>query len=105
YRRKRPRMAQVAEREADFTIVTQDNPRSENPASILSDILAGFRRLDRVEIEPDRRVAIRRALDSARPGDVVLIAGKGPENAMEVGDRVVHLDDREEVLAHLSGGY
>jgi UDP-N-acetylmuramoyl-L-alanyl-D-glutamate--2,6-diaminopimelate ligase len=94
YRGKRPAMARAAERGADVVVVTTDNPRSENPAVIMSEILSGFRVLDRVHVEPDRREAIRIALEEARLGDAVLIAGKGPETAQELGDLVVQHDDR-----------
>jgi UDP-N-acetylmuramoyl-L-alanyl-D-glutamate--2,6-diaminopimelate ligase len=94
YRGKRPGMARAASRAADLVIVTQDNPRSESPATIFAEVLSGFRTLDRVRVEPDRRAAIRLALEEARAGDVVLIAGKGPETSMEVGDFVVEHDDR-----------
>jgi UDP-N-acetylmuramoyl-L-alanyl-D-glutamate--2,6-diaminopimelate ligase len=94
YRGKRPAMARVAERGADAVVVTHDNPRSENPAAILGEILAGFRYRDRIHVESDRREAIRAALEEARPGDAVLIAGKGPETSQEAGDVVIEHDDR-----------
>ncbi len=97
-RGRRGRMARVAEACADEIIVTQGSPRSENPGSILSDIVAGFRALDHVEVEPDRRAAIRLALSQARQGDVVVIAGRGAETSIEAGDRLFPFDDRLEVL-------
>jgi UDP-N-acetylmuramoyl-L-alanyl-D-glutamate--2,6-diaminopimelate ligase len=94
YRGKRPAMARAAELGADVAIVTTDNPRSENPAVIFSEIVTGFRSLARVHVEPDRREAIRVALQEARRGDTVLICGKGPEAAQECGDLVMPHDDR-----------
>ncbi|KKL25659.1 hypothetical protein LCGC14_2403080, partial [marine sediment metagenome] len=86
-RTKRPEMARVAEEFADVIVVTSDNPRSEDPESIIDEILVGFSPLGmaKVTVEPDRRLAIAAALDAARPGDVVLIAGKGHEDYQIVG--------------------
>jgi len=78
-RAKRPLMGRIASRKADFTWLTSDNPRDEEPDSIIREIAAGMGRRERYEVAPDRRVAIRRALASARPGDVVVVAGKGHE--------------------------
>lgn len=97
-RSKRPRMARVAAQWADHVIVTSDNPRTEEPAAILDDVLsgvpAGFRHVERIG---DRRAAIRAALTEAREGDAVLIAGKGHENYQEIHGVKHHFDDREEV--------
>jgi UDP-N-acetylmuramoyl-L-alanyl-D-glutamate--2,6-diaminopimelate ligase len=79
-RGKRPLMGEVAARLADRVIVTSDNPRSEDPAAIIGDILRGA---GRVEHDPDRRVAIAAAIAAAEPGDVVVIAGKGHEQGQE----------------------
>ena len=102
-RGKRPHMGKVAVELADLAIVTSDNPRSEDPLSIIQDVLQGAG--TGVEIDPDRRSAIRRAVELARPGDVVLIAGKGHEQGQEI-DGVVHpFDDRtvaREALAALA---
>jgi UDP-N-acetylmuramoyl-L-alanyl-D-glutamate--2,6-diaminopimelate ligase len=98
YRGKRPRMARVAERIANVAIVTHDNPRSENPSTIMAEILSGFRSRERVHVEPCRRDAIRLAIEEARAGDAILIAGKGPETSQEAGDVVVEHDDRAIVL-------
>jgi len=94
-RTKRPRMAAVAEGYADHIFVTSDNPRSEEPMAIIEEILTGFSALGRskLRVEPDRRKAIAAALDAARPGDVVLIAGKGHEDYQIIGSRRVHFDD------------
>jgi UDP-N-acetylmuramoyl-L-alanyl-D-glutamate--2,6-diaminopimelate ligase len=92
-RAKRPLMGQVVIELADVAIVTSDNPRSEDPATIASEIVDG---LD-LEVELDRRRAIERALESARDGDVVVIAGKGHEQGQEIAGRKVPFDDREVV--------
>lgn len=81
--------------EADFAIVTSDNPRSENPDAIIKDILAGMADgVNRFEVVPDRREAIARAVELARPGDAVLVAGKGHEDYQIIGDQVLPFDDR-----------
>ena len=92
-RGKRPLMGKVAADLADVTIVTSDNPRSEAPLSIIEDVLQGTG-LD-VEIDPDRRSAIARALSLADEGDVVLIAGKGHEQGQDVAGVVSPFDDRD----------
>jgi len=103
-RSKRPRMAGVAEKRADRIIVTSDNPRSEDPAAIIEEVMAGFseRARGQVQVEPDRRSAIAAAVASAGKGDVVLIAGKGHENYQVIGDRRIHFDDVE-IAAELLG--
>ncbi|MGI9304206.1 MAG: UDP-N-acetylmuramoyl-L-alanyl-D-glutamate--2,6-diaminopimelate ligase [Gammaproteobacteria bacterium] len=83
---KRPEMAKVASRHADHVIVTDDNPRSESPAAIVVDILAGFRNSSQVTVVHDRAAAIGAALTGAEPGDIVLVAGKGHESVQIVGD-------------------
>jgi UDP-N-acetylmuramoyl-L-alanyl-D-glutamate--2,6-diaminopimelate ligase len=90
-RAKRPLMGQVVAELADVSLVTSDNPRSEDPASIAADVVDG---LD-LEVELDRRRAIERALESARPGDVVVIAGKGHEQGQEIAGQKLPFDDRE----------
>ncbi len=97
-RGKRPQMGRVAAQLADHVVVTSDNPRSEDPLAIVEDILEGVRSVDgaRYEVEPDRGAAIRRALDLARPGDAVLICGKGHETVQVFRDRAVPFDDRQE---------
>ena len=80
-RGKRPLMGEIAARLADRVIVTSDNPRSEDPEAIIGEILAGIDR--QVEANPDRRAAIRDAIETAREGDVVVIAGKGHEQGQE----------------------
>ncbi len=95
---KRPRMAKVAEKLADVIYVTSDNPRTEDPASIIQQIVTGFRKRRKkpLVIEADRRQAIHRAITEAEPGDVVLLAGKGHENYQVVGTEKHHFDDVEE---------
>ena len=88
-REKRPLMGRAAARLADRAIVTTDNPRSEDPAEIAAQVAHG-----RLEIVLDRRAAIETALADARPGDVVVIAGKGADSGMEIAGRVVPFDDR-----------
>jgi UDP-N-acetylmuramoyl-L-alanyl-D-glutamate--2,6-diaminopimelate ligase len=92
-RTKRPLMGRIAAELADVAIVTSDNPRSEDPDAIIEEVVAGGG--DRLEIEPDRRAAIERALEAAGPGDVVVIAGKGHEQGQEIAGRVLPFDDRE----------
>jgi UDP-N-acetylmuramoyl-L-alanyl-D-glutamate--2,6-diaminopimelate ligase len=92
-RGKRPIMGRIAGQLADVAIVTSDNPRSEEPRAIIDEIVAGVE--GGLEIEPDRREAIARAIEEARPGDVVLIAGKGHEQGQQFRDRTVPFDDRE----------
>jgi UDP-N-acetylmuramoyl-L-alanyl-D-glutamate--2,6-diaminopimelate ligase len=90
-RAKRPLMGQVVSELADLSLVTSDNPRSEDPAAIAVEVVDG---LD-LEVELDRRRAIERALELARPGDVVVIAGKGHEQGQEIGGRKLPFDDRQ----------
>jgi UDP-N-acetylmuramoyl-L-alanyl-D-glutamate--2,6-diaminopimelate ligase len=86
-------MGRIASELADVAIVTNDNPRSENPQSIIDAIVAGA--VAPVQVEPDRADAIRQAVETAREGDVVLIAGKGAEQGQEFGGRTLPFDDRE----------
>jgi UDP-N-acetylmuramoyl-L-alanyl-D-glutamate--2,6-diaminopimelate ligase len=92
---KRPMMGEAATKLADLTVVTSDNPRSEDPEAIIAEIEPGARAGggDYV-LEPDRRAAIRLAVRQAGPGDVVLIAGKGHETGQEFADRTIPFDDR-----------
>jgi len=97
-RTKRPRMARVAQDMADCVVITSDNPRSEDPLAIIDEITSGLNESDRARclVEPDRRKAIRLAIEKAMPGDMVLIAGKGHENYQVIGHERVHFDDVEE---------
>jgi len=91
---KRPKMGCVATELADFTIITSDNPRSEDPLDIIAQIKAGVVG-DAYAIEPDRREAIRMALEMGQPGDLVLIAGKGHETEQTFADHTIEFNDRE----------
>jgi len=94
-RGKRPQMAAAAEAGADAVVVTDDNPRGEDGDAIVADILAGFGDTAAVTVERDRAAAIRRAIGTAGPGDIVLVAGKGHEPYQEI-DGVRHpFDDRD----------
>jgi UDP-N-acetylmuramoyl-L-alanyl-D-glutamate--2,6-diaminopimelate ligase len=105
---KRPVMGEIAARLADVLIVTDDNPRSEDPSAIRAEMLAGTRGgTAEVREVGDRRAAIRTALELAGPGDIVLVAGKGHETGQEIGGVVHPFDDRDVVrdeLAALPGG-
>jgi UDP-N-acetylmuramoyl-L-alanyl-D-glutamate--2,6-diaminopimelate ligase len=92
-RDKRPQMGRIASELADVVIVTNDNPRSEDPQAIIDAIVAGAS--GDVEVEPDRAAAIARAIEAADEGDVVLIAGKGAEQGQEFAGRTIPFDDRE----------
>jgi UDP-N-acetylmuramoyl-L-alanyl-D-glutamate--2,6-diaminopimelate ligase len=119
-RGKRPVMGEIAGRLSDVTVLTSDNPRSESPMAILDEVEAGMRRTEAMKLsvsslqsrvveartptpepkrgyfmEADRRTAINIALSSARPGDLVLIAGKGHEDYQILGTEEIHFDDRE----------
>lgn len=98
-RGKRPLMGRIAHALADHVVVTSDNPRQEPPGDIIAEILAGMPPGAAPVVQPDRREAIRAALTLAdRPTDVVLIAGKGHETTQVFADRILHFDDREELL-------
>ena len=91
-RQKRPLMAEVVDRHADFAIITSDNPRKEDPNAIIAEVEKGFRSA-RYEKIVDRAEAIARAIEMAQPRDIVLIAGKGHENYQEFADHTVPFDD------------
>ncbi|HEV3006140.1 MAG TPA: cyanophycin synthetase, partial [Pirellulales bacterium] len=92
---KRPLMGRAVEAAADLAVVTSDNPRSESPESIASQILDGFEQPGAARRILDRREAIEWTLEQAQPGDCLLIAGKGHETYQIVGDRRLNFDDRE----------
>lgn len=94
---KRPKMGAIAEELSDKVIVTSDNPRSEDPQQIITDILAGFKSVNDVVVESDRAKAIEYIRTIAKKGDVVVVAGKGHEDYQILNDRTIHFDDREEV--------
>ena len=101
---KRPIMAQEAAAQSDTLVLTSDNPRTEDPQSILDYMVKG---LDKDKLEDtivivDRRQAIKTACKLAKSGDIVLVAGKGHENYQIVGKEKHHFDDKEEVIASLN---
>ena len=120
-RGKRPEMGRVGVERADLCVLTSDNPRTEDPARILSEVETGARRSGAERIEPDeladaaagycavldRRAAIHAAIAAARAGDTVLLAGKGHETEQIIGTERTHFDDREvarEAIAAVRGG-
>ena len=96
---KRPKMAHIADELADKVVITSDNPRSEDPQQIITDILAGIKSLDgdRIFVDIDRREAIERVVKMAKSNDVIGVAGKGHEDYQILKDETIHFDDREEV--------
>ena len=93
---KRSIMGAIAGELADLVVVTSDNPRTEDPQAIIDDILSGMESSDaELHVEPDRPSAIGWALDQGRPGDVIVLAGKGHETYQEIGSVRHHLDERE----------
>jgi UDP-N-acetylmuramoyl-L-alanyl-D-glutamate--2,6-diaminopimelate ligase len=92
-REKRPLMGRAVEQAANIAILTNDNPRHENPGAIFRDVLQGCCQPNLMKVVPDRQAAIERALSMAEPGDCVLIAGKGHEKYQMVGNERVPLDD------------
>jgi len=95
-RTKRPLMGKIAAELADIAVVTSDNPRTEDPERILQDIVAGIPDTIKPIVIGDRSVAIQTAIQSAQPGDGVLIAGKGHEDYQILGTEKIHFDDREQ---------
>lgn len=97
-RTKRPLMGKVAAKYSDYTFITSDNPRTEDPEFILTEIEAGLKEdrieTDRYELIVDRRTAIQKAVEMAQPGDVLLIAGKGHETYQVIGKETIDFDDR-----------
>ncbi len=99
---KRPIMGKIGVRIADIAIITSDNPRTEEPSVIISDILKGLPEgCENAMIVEDRRKAIRYAMDIAKKHDIIILAGKGHETYQEICGVKHHLDEREEVAAHL----
>ena len=102
-RTKRPKMGRAAGEGSDFVVATSDNPRSEDPAAILAEIEPGLQSTGvAYTIEVDRASAIRLALEAAKPGDVVLLAGKGHEKEQILADRTIPFDDAEVALSILA---
>ena len=101
---KRPIMGKIAADLADLVVVTSDNPRTEDPMAIIDQILVGIPKDQTpTTVIENRRQAIRWAMDNAHAGDVIVLAGKGHETYQEIGHEKFHLDEREEVAAHLMG--
>jgi UDP-N-acetylmuramoyl-L-alanyl-D-glutamate--2,6-diaminopimelate ligase len=98
---KRPLMGKVASRLADYSIITSDNPRNEDPAQIIREIKEGFGDSTGFEVCEDRAEAIGRVVGMAKQGDVVLIAGKGHENFQEIANTTIAFDDRQVVKRYL----
>ena len=104
-RGKRPKMGGIATRLADYTVITSDNPRTEDPAAIIRDVLHGIDSgvfSEDYRVLPDRAEAIQHALEVAETGDIVIIAGKGHEDYQIIGESRNHFDDRE-VAARVLG--
>ena len=102
---KRPIMGEIAVRLSDVAVVTSDNPRSEDPDAIISDILEGIKKHSgKFVVEPDRKKAIAKALSIAREGDIVVLAGKGQETYQILASGKIHFDEREVVADILAEG-
>ena len=100
---KRPIMGRIGVEKSDFAIITSDNPRTEDPMAIIRDILAGVDdSMGEYTVIEDRRKAIRYAMDIGQKNDIIVLAGKGHETYQDIGGKKHHLDEREEVQAHLS---
>lgn len=106
-RTKRPLMGEAAGSLSDLVMLTSDNPRSEDPLRIINDVVVGLQKVNaEYRIEPDREQALALAFDEARPGDIVLLAGKGHETYQVLRDRTIEFDDREKAREILRGkGY
>jgi UDP-N-acetylmuramoyl-L-alanyl-D-glutamate--2,6-diaminopimelate ligase len=107
-RTKRPLMGEAVGRLSDLVVLTSDNPRSEDPLLIINDAIVGLQRTNaKFLVEPDRERAIEIALDQARSGDIVLLAGKGHETTQVLRDRTIDFDDRQmarQMLRHRGFG-
>lgn len=101
-RTKRPKMGAIAERMSDTVIVTSDNPRTEDPLTIIHDVLEGFSDKHKAIIEPDRGAAIKKGMTLAKNGDVILVAGKGHEDYQVIGKEKIHFSDKEEILKFIN---
>lgn len=100
---KRPKMGGIAERLADLLVITSDNPRTEDPQQIITDVISGIQRFDsaRMIVDADRQAAIHQAIDLAQPNDIIVVAGKGHEDYQILGDCTIHFDDREVVQTYV----
>ncbi len=101
-RTKRPLMGRIATDRSDLAVLTSDNPRSEDPQAIIDDVLTGVTDRSGLQVDIDRRRAIRAALAAARAGDVVVIAGKGHEQGQTIGTQVLPFDDRVVAMEELA---
>ena len=100
---KRPIMGEIGVKLSDIAVITSDNPRTEDPGAIIADILAGVKpEYGTYIVVEDRKTAIRYAMDIAEKDDIIILAGKGHETYQDVGGVKLHLDEREEVAAHLA---
>ena len=100
---KRPIMGQIGVKLSDIAVITSDNPRTEDPETIIRDIVAGVKdAYGMYKVVCDRRAAIRYAMDIAEKDDIIILAGKGHETYQEINGMKYHLDEREEVAAHLA---
>ena len=100
---KRPIMGEIGVKYSDIAIISSDNPRTENPGTIIEDILKGVKPEHGIyKVVEDRRAAIRYAMDIAEKDDIIILAGKGHETYQEINGVKYHLDEREEVAAHLA---
>ena len=100
---KRPLMGAIAERYATHVMVTSDNPRSEDPELIMANILAGFSDADRALSNVDRATAILQVIRQAKPGDVVLVAGKGHEETQEIAGKKLPFSDQVHLQLAMEG--
>ncbi|MDD5864223.1 MAG: UDP-N-acetylmuramoyl-L-alanyl-D-glutamate--2,6-diaminopimelate ligase [Firmicutes bacterium] len=99
---KRPIMGHIGVKLSDYAVITSDNPRTEDPMAIIRDILKGVKQEDgEYIVMEDRRKAIRYAMDIGKKDDIIILAGKGHETYQDIGGQKRHLDEREEVAAHL----
>jgi len=96
---KRPIMGKIGTNLSDFSFITSDNPRTENPMEIIKDVVSGIEK-NNFEIIENRRAAIKRAIESAKLGDIIVIAGKGHEDYQILKDKTIHFDERE-VIAEI----
>ena len=92
-RGKRPLMGKIANEDSDVLVITSDNPRTEDPLTIIEDIKGGIAQGDPL-VEPDRRTAIFKAVELLEPGDMLIIAGKGHEKTQQYKDHKIDFDDR-----------
>ena len=108
-RSKRPQMAAIAEEHSDFIVITDDNPRTEDPKQIIADMLKGLKKkeMDHYTVIHDRAESFKYAIHKAKPGDLILIAGKGHETSQTLKDKTIHFNDYEvadEILAEKMKG-